>query len=184
MRTFIAVDIPDDAKMALDELCAGFRRSGCRVSWVRAKNLHLTVKFIGELDPERIPELSAALKEAIKGHGKQLVSLQGLGGFPNTGKPRVLWVGAEQGKDWFVELAKKIDKACAKLGVKREKKKPSPHLTIGRVRDLRDWHKLEESFNDASFGYPAFEVGNITIYKSDLSPRGAEYTVIEKISLD
>ncbi|MBD3234757.1 MAG: RNA 2',3'-cyclic phosphodiesterase [candidate division Zixibacteria bacterium] len=184
MRTFIAVDIPDDAKMALDKLCIGFRRSGCRISWVKAKNLHLTVKFIGDFDPESIPELTAALKETVKGHGKQLVSLQGLGGFPNTRKPRVLWVGAEQGREWFVELARKIDKACAKLGVKKEKKKPSPHLTIGRVRDLHDWHKLEESFNTASFEYPAFEVDSITIYKSDLSPRGAEYSVIEKIPLD
>ncbi|MBD3170598.1 MAG: RNA 2',3'-cyclic phosphodiesterase [candidate division Zixibacteria bacterium] len=182
MRTFIAIDIPAEAKMQLDRMITGFKGLGGRVSWTKAKNLHLTVKFIGDFSEDKLEDLSTLLKDELRSIEPQQLSLSGLGAFPNIKKPRVLWVGVGQGKEWFVDLALKIDSICKKLRIPREKKKPSPHLTLGRVRDLKGCEKLLEDFSQAKFDYPEFAIGNITIYRSDLSPQGAKYTVLEKIS--
>ena len=184
MRTFIGVDIPDEAKMKLDALILKFKALGGRVTWVRAANLHLTVKFIGEFMPERLEDLSASLNEELNGYGAQKISLSGLGGFPNLKNPRVLWVGVDEGREWVVELIKRVENGCATLKIPREKKDAEPHLTLGRVRETRGGKRMLEVFGQTSFEYPAFYVNNITIYKSVLTPHGAEYTVLEKISFN
>ena len=184
MRTFIAVDIPQEAKLELDALFTKFKNLGGRVSWVRAKNLHITMKFIGEMFPEKLDDLSNTIKAGLDGCVPQHISLSHLGGFPDLKRPRVLWVGIAQGKDWLTELAAKIDRACAVIKIPKEKRKPSPHLTIGRVRELNGCEGMLEVFSDSFFEYPPFEVNSVTIYKSDLKPQGAAYTKMEKILLN
>ncbi len=184
MRTFIAVDIPSEAKMELDAMVSKFRGLGGRVSWVKAKNMHLTVKFIDDFTPEKLEALTEKLKEDFSGYGAQNVSLSGLGGFPNLKKPRVLWVGVDEGRQWFIDLCLKVDTTCSKIKIPKEKKKPSPHLTIGRVRDFNGCERMLESLAGTQFEYPSFEVNHLTIYKSDLRPQGAVYTVLNKISLN
>ncbi len=184
MRIFIAVDIPDEAKMKLDAVIVKLKNLGGRVSWVKAKNLHLTVKFIGEYPAEGLVSLYDTLANALNGFPSGVISLADLGGFPNLYKPRVLWVGVCEGDDWFVELVKRVEDGCSKLKIPKERKKTIPHLTIGRVRDLRGADKMLEILSNTEFKYQPFDVGSITIYKSILTPRGAEYTALKKVILN
>lgn len=169
--------------MKLDSLVVGFKRPGCRISWVKAKNMHLTLKFIGEYDPDRLEFLTETVTEHIKEIKSNRLDLAGLGAFPNMRHPRVLWVGVQRNKEWFVDLAGRVDTACARLKIPKEKRIPSPHLTIGRVRGIDGCEAVLEAFSRAAFEYQAFDVNSITLYRSDLKPQGAEYTVLKKISL-
>ena len=93
IRTFIAVELPQDIKMKLDGLIASFRADSGGIRWVRAENLHITLRFLGDIDEAAVPGLAENIRSTTGGFGKFRLSLSGIGGFPNLRRPRVIWVG-------------------------------------------------------------------------------------------
>lgn len=146
------------------------------VSWVATPNLHLTIRFLGEVEPDRLEAVATTLAEVATAGPAFHLALQGLGAFPSPTRPRVVWAGVTGGAE-VVELATRVEEALAKLGFAREGRPFSAHVTLGRAREpQRDPVLAAALAMGAQREFGSFRVDEITLMRSDLSPRGARYT--------
>ena len=145
------------------------------VAWVAPDNFHLTLKFLGPVDSERIATLTEALTSAAAACTPFKLELGGLGAYPSPARPRVLWAGLATGAAPAAAVAMRIDEALAELGFKREARAFSPHVTLGRVRQPHAQPRLREALA-ATRVVGVVEVARVSLMRSDLSPRGARYT--------
>jgi 2'-5' RNA ligase len=180
VRTFIALPLPADVKTALGELNEKLATtvSPRAVRWVRPERMHLTLRFLGETAVADLPAIQAAL-EPIKAPPFTL-TLDGLGGFPNRKRPRVIWVGLRETSGELAKLKRKLDATLAPLGWEKEKRRFNPHLTLGRVKKIGGVGKL--AWNTA---VPAADWGvtAVQFIQSDLQPDGPVYTVLHEQQL-
>jgi RNA 2',3'-cyclic 3'-phosphodiesterase len=154
------------------------------VSWVATGNLHLTVKFLGEVAEGRIEAIVAGITGAVEGVSAFDADVEGLGAFPSAARPRVVWAGVAAGSGTMSDLAGRVDDALAALGFAREARPFSPHITLGRVRQPGRAPALTEALRGAAerpFG--RFRVARASLMRSELSPRGARYTELAAVSL-
>jgi RNA 2',3'-cyclic 3'-phosphodiesterase len=183
MRTFIAIEIPSEIKSALAALQTGLRRAGADVSWTKPENLHMTLKFLGEVDERRIVEVEKACVLSAAEFQPFTLSLNDTGVFPNAKQPRVLWAGLSGEVENVVEMHRRLDERLALIRFKPEGKKFHPHLTIGRLKSNK---KIRELLALAyAYQLPAlsFAVTEIVLMKSELHPAGSKYTPIVKACL-
>jgi 2'-5' RNA ligase len=183
MRTFIAIPLPAEAKALLQQIQEKLRSFGADVRWTRVESIHLTLKFLGEVDPAVIPQIAALLRAERLGVSFSL-ALAGMGGFPNLRSPRVLWCGLRGELDRLNELHKKVERVCARVGFEPEARRFEPHLTIGRVSGKRNLQQLLEYIKIAPEFEYNFKASAFSIYRSVLSRSGAVYSVLETIGLD
>jgi RNA 2',3'-cyclic 3'-phosphodiesterase len=181
MRLFTAVDIPPEIVSKLARLIAGLRPSA-RISWSAASNLHITTRFIGEWPDERLPELQRALGE-VPGGGAIPIEIRGLGFFPNPHSPRVFWA-AVHAPAALAELARATDERLGALGLARESRPFSPHLTLARIREpvpLTGLLKSVAALPSLEFG--AFTAERFHLYQSRLQSGGSVYTKLSEFPL-
>ncbi len=175
MRLFVALDIPEDVRTALKQ-CASQLSKICRAArWVRLEGAHLTLKFIGEVPAERAEAIQLALAE-IHGIAPVEIHFAGVGFFPESRRPRVLWAGVEGGPA-LAKLAAAVDECLATLGVSREAREFRPHVTLARLNSPKGLEPLREAA--AKLGSPEFgrtTAREFCLYQSVLRPTGAEYT--------
>jgi len=183
IRTFVAIDLPGEIKMELDKLISGLRQAASDIRWVRAANLHLTLRFLGELPMESIKDLAVILQENLKGFDPFEISLAGLGGFPNLKRARVIWVGGGRGCEGLENLAPLVESSCKQSGFGPADKPFSPHLTIGRVKFPKGHERLIALIESMRYESPLFQVKDVVIFKSELLPAGPRYTMLESIEL-
>jgi len=183
MRTFIAVELPENIKNKIGELQTPLKRTNAFVSWVKPENIHITLKFLGEVPEEKINEVFSATEAALKETKKFKMNLKGTGAFPDFRRPRVIWVGTGKGGEELSNMANKIEEEMEKIGYPKENRKFSPHFTIGRVKSPKDIEKLMERVKTTDFETEDIEVNEVTVMKSQLHPAGAIYTPLEKIPL-
>jgi 2'-5' RNA ligase len=183
MRTFIAVELPEKVKGEIEQLQAPFKKTDTLVSWVKPKNIHVTLKFLGEVPEERIKEVLSATQKAVEGARKFTMSLKGTGAFPNLRRPRVIWIGAGSGEEELSLLAARIEEEMEKIGFPKEKRKFSAHFTVGRVKSPRNIEKLMELVSSSDFQTEEIQVSEVVVMKSQLDPGGAIYTPLRKIPL-
>ena len=184
IRTFIAIPLSDRIKEELSKLQEELKKSEAQVKWVRPEGIHLTLKFLGNVEEEKIREIEEAICRKTRKGSSFLLSLGCLGVFPDFRRPRVVWVGVEEGASKVKELAKIIEKALLPLGAKKEDHPFSPHLTLGRVKGGKGIGRLKEilsSLEAKNLG--SLNVHRIEIIKSQLTPKGAIYTTLRKIIL-
>jgi RNA 2',3'-cyclic 3'-phosphodiesterase len=154
------------------------------VAWVTPGNLHLTVKFLGNVAEDRIGAIAGALERAAAGVQPFDAELVGLGAFPSATRPRVVWAGVTQGASAMVELAGRVDSALAALGFAREERAFSPHVTLGRVREPRRDPSLAEALRGAAaVRFGRIRVTEASLMRSQLSPHGARYSQLASASL-
>lgn len=184
MRTFIAVEISDEISNALAQLEARLKYAGADVKWVRPENIHLTLKFLGEISEEKAKEVIAALDGIAKSAKSFELSVKEVGAFPKVDYPRVIWVGLEKGADESSELAAKVEDALAKIGFPKESRPFTAHLTIGRVRSSKNKDKLKEKIlgKDSSQLLPvsSHKVSSVILFQSTLTPSGSIYTKLHE----
>ena len=182
MRVFLAVEIPDKVRAEIARLQDNLKSAGADVKWVEPRNLHLTLKFLGEIQEEKVPSLTDALRAAAAAAAPFSISLEGVGAFPRIQHPRVLWVGIKEGKEALERLAGAIEETCNPLGFPAEERAFSPHLTIGRIRSNKRHSALEKELQEISFhaGEPA-AVDHLTLFQSVLSSRSPTYTKLAEI---
>jgi 2'-5' RNA ligase len=151
---------------------------------VAAGNLHLTVKFLGQVDEGRSEAIIGALTRSVAGVGAFDTEVVGLGAFPSAARPRVVWAGVTVGASAMGDLARRVDDALAALGFSREARPFSPHITLGRVRRPERAPALTEALRGAA-GRPfgRLRVARTSLMRSELSPRGARYTELAAASL-
>ncbi|MFQ5907007.1 MAG: RNA 2',3'-cyclic phosphodiesterase [bacterium] len=182
VRTFIAVQISDTVRENLANLIADLRSACADVRWVSPENLHLTLKFLGDLEEKRIDEVAQAVSRACRGFAPFAMSLQALGAFPSPKGPRVVWVGVVKGKDDLISLNESIETELEQMGFEKEKRKYSPHLTIGRLR--REGRPVDLA-DILSVGFDGGEcvVDRVCVMKSTLTPRGPVYEELQRTIL-
>lgn len=185
LRLFVALDLPDEVKERIGAAVERQRSRHPEARWVKPDNLHLTLKFIGEYPEEGLERLEKALREAAEKYSPFTMALKGCGGFPSSGKSRVIWVGMDRGEREAAGLAAVIESRLEKVGVKREKRSFRGHLTVARLKDPRNcssWlASLEGDLGDLE--EMPFQVREITLYRSILSPGGPTYIPLERIPL-
>lgn len=185
MRTFVAIDLDEACRAALDGAVDAVRGLGGRIRWQNPETMHLTLKFIGELREERVPTVVEALSAVAARHQPFRVDLAGLSGFPRRGVPRVVFVGAQASSSVLADLQKDVDIALADAaGVVRESRRYEPHVTLGRVRDRKDCPTVEAmsaALECEDFG--SFDANSFTLYVSELRPEGAAHTPLHKFKL-
>jgi 2'-5' RNA ligase len=181
MRLFVALELPAAVRENLTGLLKSLRAVSPQTRWVRPENLHVTLKFIGEAPETRL----AAIRGALAGvRSDQPVTLDflGLGFFPNEKHPRVCWAGIEASPN-LNTLAADIDKATERLGIPREQRLFSPHLTLARFESPGPPDKLRAAIREnAAREFGSLRTNQFHLIESKLKPSGAEYTTLESFA--
>ena len=183
IRTFIAVPVPDSIRSQIADFQSTLRQQKADIKWVRSESIHITLKFLGDVQEDKIEEISRILQVCIEDVDSFILSITGTGAFPNLQRPRVLWIGIEQGLRQLGDLSKRINRALEDIGFESEKRPFSGHVTLGRVRSPNRLGLTIEKMMKLGFESNPFKIENVLFMKSDLKPTGAEYTVLAKIQL-
>jgi RNA 2',3'-cyclic 3'-phosphodiesterase len=188
IRSFIAIELPSQIKAELAQLQGNLRTSkSTAVKWVDPESIHLTLKFLGNVDESEVPAITKALSEAVKGVAPFSLQLGDPGAFPNIHAPRVVWVGVVGEIGPLVTLHNNIDSVLAPLGFPAEKRAFSPHLTLGRVREeASSGEKRRLGENVTSLKTEAklpFKVESLSLMRSKLSREGAVYSRLASFAL-
>jgi 2'-5' RNA ligase len=181
-RAFISTDVgvkPEfiDLKNALDGTSADLKL-------VDPENIHITLKFLGDIDEDLVDSITASMQRAVAGIKPFTLKFSGLGAFPNQNYIKVIWIGLDNTENLEV-IAKRLDSDLKTLGFRPEKRGFSAHLTVARVKSRRgkdELWKLISQYKTSEFG--EIEVGTIRLKKSDLTPKGPIYTTIKEIKLE
>jgi 2'-5' RNA ligase len=182
-RTFVAIEMPEDVRQQFKEVQATLRRADAHVKWVEPHNIHLTLKFLGDIGEDHLEGLFEGLAEGVQGIPSFEITLSRLGAFPNLKKPRVIWIGVERGKEEMIQLQKKLEESIFNHGFPREDRKFSPHLTIGRVKSPRGLDELVTIMKDTPFESNSIAIREVVVMTSTLTPEGPIYTPLRKIGL-
>jgi len=183
MRTFIAIPIPEECQRMLGKLQDNLRACRADVRYVKPVSIHLTLKFLGEVDPEIVPELATSLENAIQTQDGFNLLLGGLGCFPNHRSPRIIWCGIEAETENLLRLQQQVEATCEAHGFPAEDRVFHPHLTLGRVKGKRNLQALSDCIKMGSDLECRLRVDHFNIYQSTLKPQGAVYTVLKTIPL-
>lgn len=184
MRLFAAIDLPDHAKEQLAETVAGLRACGADVRWVHKASMHVTLKFLGAVEPREVGAIDAALSRSAGAAAPTRGRLRNVGSFPHLRRPRVLWVGLETADERLPKLHSSLEDAFVALGFRSEKRRFDPHVTIGRVRSNRGLRKLQravETVADLDLGW--VKIDAVTLFESELRRTGAVYTALGRYEL-
>jgi 2'-5' RNA ligase len=175
--------LDEDARARLaaeaDRLRATERASGTlpEVVWVAPENLHLTVKFLGAVDAQRVADIDRALGDGLSGLPPFDLTLRGLGAFPSAARPRIVWAGVAEGAAQLAAVAGEVERALSPLGFAAEDRAFSAHVTLGRVRTPRRNPRLTAALQaSAHVELGRVSVARVSLMRSDLSPRGARYS--------
>jgi 2'-5' RNA ligase len=182
LRSFIAIELPDDIRQALGRVQGQLKRDLVGVRWVQPASIHLTLKFLGDIRPEQVQPIAAAAAGAVEGEPPFSLGLSGLGAFPGPRKPRVIWVGIVGDVERLGRLQARLEEALEPLGFPAEHRPFRPHLTLGRIKDPRRPPDLTRALADVTVPTcNSFDVHEILVYKSDLRPTGAIYTKLQHL---
>lgn len=166
-------------RSALGERVDRLRRVAGAVGWVATENLHITLKFLGQVEVARLPSIEAALARAAADVRPFELAFVGLGAFPAPTRPRVIWAGVAEGREPIARLAEGVERELGALGFAPEGRPFSAHVTLGRVREPRRDPKLAEALGAAAAErIGSMRVERVSLMRSELSPRGARYTEI------
>jgi RNA 2',3'-cyclic 3'-phosphodiesterase len=185
-RVFCAITLPDKARASLVRHIDHLRVAvpNAEASWSREQNIHLTLKFLGEIETSRIKALTAAAENAVMGHSPFQISIQDNGVFPSSGTPRVLWIGIRDESGNLLKLHSRLEEMCAREDFARELRNFHPHLTIARLRKPQGVRTLAAAHKEMRFEPVTVEVAELSVIRSEPSSRGSRYTVISRHRLE
>jgi 2'-5' RNA ligase len=181
-RVFIAIELPRDVRTCLAEHIKALRDavSEVRASWSREENLHLTLKFLGDIPATNVEKLSAAASIAASKVGPFEIVVGDCGSFPPKGQPRVLWIGIDDPSGKLSELYRALADECAKAGFAREPRSFHPHLTIARIRQPHGSRQLAAMHTEIGFNREIVRVSEMSVIRSELRSEGSKHTVISR----
>ena len=179
IRSFIAIELSKEIHGELGRIIDNLKPIQGNIRWMKPENIHLTLKFLGDLSPERIKTVKRVLDGVASGLRKFDLSLGGLGGFPRLELPRIIWIGIEEGNEETKQLNRSIEGSLAKEGFEREDRQFHPHLTLGRVKQIKDKSDFKKSIEEVKKLSPPsarMEVNHLTLFQSTLTSKGSIYT--------
>lgn len=179
MRCFVAIELPEHIRDRLAELQQQLTPLAREIRWTRPEQIHLTLKFLGEMPDDRVAELCAVVVAAAGGLGPIPLEVSGLGCFPPRGGARVVWAGLEDPSSELARCHDACEEAFAKVGFPPETRPFSPHLTIGRSRDPRGSRQARGTLDGlATFAAGSFTATKLTLFESILGRSGATYNAL------
>ena len=177
IRTFIAIELNKGTHSELSSLQAVLKKSDADVKWIDPQIIHLTLKFLGNVDDKKIKDVQNLLNDVAKNFSPFVLSLKGIGAFPKLDYPRVIWVGVDEGKDEASQLAKELEDVLEKIGIPKEDREFHPHITLGRVKSPKNKDRLKSVIEATKFEPSSkIAVEHLTLFKSQLTPQGPIYT--------
>lgn len=183
IRTFIAVELPAEVREALASLRQELAGREDQVKWVKPENVHLTLKFLGNIPEHRLTPLREGTAEAAAGFTSFEMSLTELGAFPNARRARVIWVGIDEGRERLSALAERLEASLGERGFEREARRFKAHVTLGRARGRGGGTDVSGALAAVRFDVQRCVVEGLTIMRSDLTPEGPIYTSLDRIML-
>ena len=185
-RVFCAIELPDVVRARLEDHVSRLRKQvpDVAASWSRVENIHLTLKFFGNVAVGRIPRISEAAERAVKQASTFSIRVGETGVFPRPSRPQVLWIGVSDPSDQLTALQEKFENECAAEGFPKENRAYRPHLTIARLGKPEGARRLAEAHLAMQFEPIDVKVKELVLFRSELSPKGSKYTVISASSLE
>jgi len=179
---FCAVELPDPVRARLDDHVKRLRKevSDVAASWSRVDNIHLTLKFFGNVEVKRIENISAAAERAVKQFAAFQIGVGETGVFPRPSRPQVLWIGVSDPAGQLTALQERFEDECAAEGFPKENRAYRPHLTIARLRKPDGARQLADAHLKMQFELIRVDLKEIFIFRSELSPKGSKYTALSK----
>lgn len=185
MRTFIAVELPDPIKKSLHELSGRLRAKDGRVSWVRPDRMHLTLRFLGDVEPDPLNALRDRLRAVYSGLEPFTLRVEGAGVFPNRRRPSVVWAGTVPAEGPLAEIQTAAEDAARAIGLAAENRPFRPHLTLARIRDARAGAALLARLeSERAFRGGEFVVDAVSLFSSELTRQGPVYRRVEEFCFD
>ena len=184
-RVFCAIELPAEVRARLEDHMRRLRKEvpDAAASWSRVENIHLTLKFFGNVDVARIQQISEAAKRAVKEFSTFPIAVGETGVFPRPSRPQVLWIGVKDQARQLSALQEKLESECAAEGFPKEERAYKPHLTIARLRRPEGARHLAHAHLQMKFDPIEVDVKDIVIFRSELSPKGSKYSVISAADL-
>jgi len=185
IRSFLAFELPPDIKSMVKRVSEDVRRSDLNLKWVKVDNIHLTVVFMGDIRTEDVQVIGEKIEDVCLGCEPFEISLKGMGVFPDTRRPRVLWLGLEMETERISSFRNSLQERLLAFGIKEEKRAFTPHLTLGRFDKPGRGDSL---LGDIISQYkdlkgPVCQLEELVMFKSELKPGGAEYTKLKTCPL-
>jgi 2'-5' RNA ligase len=176
------VDLAPAVHTRIDGVVAVLRACGADVRWVPVGNLHVTLAFLGAVAASRLAPVGRVLERVAADTAPFELRARGLGAFPDPRRARVVWVGIESAA--LPPLARRIHAGLAEEGFVADARAFTPHVTIGRVRGPRGWERVRESMESyMGHDFGGTRIEEMTLYRSELTPQGARYTLLERVRL-
>lgn len=179
MRLFVAIDVPDEIRSAIEsEIVDQLRDRVPGARWTRPEGRHLTLKFLGNVDADRVESIGEALRATASRHSSFEASFEVVGGFPNLRRPRVLWIGVGEGAKLMSALAQDVESGLEPLGFEPEGRPFQGHLTLARFKQPRSI-----AVPEIAVQLNRFAVNEIVLFESRLHPKGARYEAVRRFAL-
>ena len=184
-RVFCAIELPAEVRGRLEDHMWRLRKEvpDAAASWSRVENIHLTLKFFGNVEVARIQKISEAAERAVKEFSMFQIGVGGTGVFPRPSRPQVLWIGVIDQAGQLGALQEKFENECAAEGFPKEDRAYTPHLTIARLRKPEGARHLADAHVQMKFERIEVRVKEIVLFRSELSPKGSKYSVISTADL-
>jgi RNA 2',3'-cyclic 3'-phosphodiesterase len=185
IRSFLAFELPKKIEEIITRTSLEMRHYGLDVRWVRPANIHLTIVFMGDVDPDRLAAIEAALDPVCRGQSPFRVALKGTGVFPNRRRPNVIWIGLAGDMEKMSQFRNALQDQLAPFGIQKEARAFKPHLTLGRFRrGSAPGGGLEPALSRfADLESPVCALKGMTLFRSDLKPEGPIYTRLKQWAL-
>jgi 2'-5' RNA ligase len=181
-RIFYAIELPEALKSRIGEHFKRLRESfpQTRASWEKPEKIHVTLKFIGEVEISRVEELSRAAGRAAATVEPFELTISEPGAFPPHGQPRVLWLGVEDASGQLSKLQRSLEDEAARAGFQREQRPFKPHLTVARLRSPQGARELAAAHLEAGFESQTFNVSELVLMRSELGRGGSSYKAVSR----
>jgi RNA 2',3'-cyclic 3'-phosphodiesterase len=186
IRSFLAFELPKEIGEIVARTSLEMRHYGLDVRWVRPANIHLTIVFMGDVDPDRLAAIEAALDPVCKGKSPFRVALKGTGVFPNRRRPNVIWIGLAGDVEEMSQFRDALQDPLSSFGIQKEARAFKPHLTLGRFRrGSAPGGELDRALSRfADLESPVCALERLTLFRSDLKPDGPIYTRLKQWALE
>ena len=184
-RLFIAIELTATVRKKVKDHIDRLRAAcpDVRASWALKDNLHLTLKFLGDVPLTRVETLSQAARRAASNASPFELIIEGAGSFPPRDQPRVLWIGIEDPSGKLAELHAGLEEECSEAGFAREQRPFHPHLTIARLRQPQGARQLAARHKEIGFGPETVSVPEIAVIRSELRSEGSRHTIVARHDL-
>jgi len=184
MRAFIAIELPHNIKNSISKIQDKLKIALPKISWVKPENLHLTLKFLGEISFEQLNNINQIIAEIAKTITDFKIKLESLGVFPNAACARIIWIGTDQMPKALEQIFEQLETKLAEVGIPKEQRPFCAHITIGRIKHHLIPSVLEQGIeqikNDVVYEDLKFNTRGITLFQSTLGRQGPTYTVLKE----